>query len=69
MTISDYQITAVIRTYMKHMKMKLKPGQKTPTKEPGEDRVVISEEAMKKILFERIGDRMAEMVKKNESEK
>ncbi|MCX7856652.1 MAG: hypothetical protein N2513_01520 [Deltaproteobacteria bacterium] len=69
MTISDYQISAVIRTYMKHMKMKLKPKEKVPTHEASEDRVIISEEAMKKVLFERIGDKMVEMVRKHEPEK
>ncbi len=69
MTISDYQITAVIRLYMNHMKMKAKPKEKTNLDSPREDRVIISEEAMKKALFERIGDKMAEMAKKYEPEK
>lgn len=69
MAISDYQISAVIRTYVTQMKLKLKPKEKIVKGDPKEDRVVISEEAMKKVLFERIGNRMAEMAKNYEPEK
>lgn len=67
MTISDYQISNVIKTYMRNLKVKAntvdrgKPGQ-VPTKE---DSVSISEEAMKKMLYERIEEKMAERSKQN----
>jgi len=66
MTISDYQVSSVIRTYMKHMKMKLKPRENPSSRKIGEDQVVISEEAMKEILLERVKERMNEVVNTNE---
>jgi biotin synthase-related radical SAM superfamily protein len=51
---------------MKHMKMKLKPRENPSSRKMGEDQVVISEEAMKKILLERVKERMNEVVNTNE---
>jgi hypothetical protein len=68
MSISDYQISSVIKTYMKNMKVKAKYAEKengnNNTKR--EDNVMISEAGMKKMLFERIGEQMTEKLKKYE---
>ncbi|MCS7281174.1 MAG: hypothetical protein NZ583_06075 [Desulfobacterota bacterium] len=69
MTITDLRITAIIRTYVKHMKIRPKSQEKVTTPEVSEDRVVISEEAMKKVLFERIGAKVANKARRHESEK
>ena len=68
MTISDYQISSVIKTYMKNMKVKAKCIEKetVDTGETKEDSVKISEEGMKRMLFNRIGEQMTERLKRNE---
>jgi hypothetical protein len=64
MTISDYQISSVIKTYMKNMKAKIKNRENSPTHEARNDLVAISQEGMKKVLYDRIGEQMAERSKK-----
>jgi hypothetical protein len=68
MTISDYQISSVIKTYMKNMKVKVKGVEKEPANGniTHEDNVMISEAGMKKMLFDRIGEQMTERLKKYE---
>lgn len=70
MTISDYQISNVIRSYTMNMKAKSKIGEKEPSNGTGitEDKVMISEEA-KRILFERIGEHMSERLKGQDEER
>lgn len=66
MTISDYQISSVIRTYMKNMKVRMaKPGNETD-KESRDDEVSISCEGMKKMLFDRIGEHVTEKLKRHD---
>jgi hypothetical protein len=67
MTISDYQINNVIRTYVRNMKSRMDTAEKDH-EEPGEDKVLISEEGMKKMLFERIGEKMTERLRKHDQE-
>ena len=67
MTISDYQISSVIRTYMKSMKSKTVYADKVS--EPAvEDKVFISDEGVKKMFFDRIGEKMTERLKKHDQE-
>jgi hypothetical protein len=68
MTISDYQISSVIKTYMKNMKTRVKSLEKEPTNGNGtsEDSVRISEEGIKKMLFNRIGEQMTERLKRHD---
>jgi hypothetical protein len=66
MAISDYQTGSVIKTYMKNMKVKVKDREDGLTQEPKDDLVVISQEGMKKILYERIGEQMTEKLKKHD---
>jgi hypothetical protein len=64
MTISDYQVGSVIKTYMKSMKEKVKEKEDTPTQKPKGDVVAISQEGMRKVLYDRISEQMVERSKK-----
>ena len=64
MTISDYQVGCVIKTYMKSMKAKVKEKEDAPTQKPKNDVVTISQEGMKKVLYDRISEQMVERSKK-----
>ncbi|MCX5813456.1 MAG: hypothetical protein NT178_13080 [Proteobacteria bacterium] len=68
MTISNYQISSVIKTYMRNMKVKAKCVEEEPTNGSPihEDNVMISEEGMKKMLYDRIGEQMTERLKRYE---
>jgi predicted DNA-binding protein (UPF0278 family) len=66
MTISDYQISSVIRNYVKNMRGKLDAGSAAGDEHDTEDRTAISEEGMKRMVFERIGEKMTERLKKHE---
>jgi hypothetical protein len=68
MSISDYQVSSVIKTYMKNMKVKAKSVEKEATtgSPAHEDNVMISEEGIKKMLFDRIGEQMTEKLKRYE---
>jgi hypothetical protein len=54
MAISDYQ------------QVKVKDREDGLTQEPKDDLVAISQEGMKKILYERIGEQMTEKLKKHD---
>ena len=66
MAISDYQTGSVIKNYMKNMKVKVKDREDGLAQEPKDDLVAISQEGMKKILYERIGEQMTEKLKKHD---
>jgi hypothetical protein len=66
MTISDYQISSVIRNYVKNMRGKLDAGCIEGDDREPEDRTMTSEEGMKRMVFERIGEKMTERLKKHE---
>lgn len=68
MTISDYQINSVVKTYMRNMKSRVGLTGRTLGHDGAEDRVLISEEGMKRMVFERIGDSMTERLKKHDQE-
>jgi hypothetical protein len=69
MTISDYQINCVIKTYMRNMKSRMSPAEKTSSESTAaEDRVMISDEGMRRIVFERIEEKMTERLKRHEHE-
>ena len=68
MTISDYQINSVVKTYMRNMKSRASLTEKTARGDGAEDRVLISEEAMKRMVFERIGDSMTEKLRRHGQE-
>ncbi len=68
MTISPYQISSVIKTYTNNMKVKAVTTEKDATKKifNYEDNVTISEEAMKKMLYDRIEEQMTGRLKRYE---
>ena len=68
MTISDYQINSVVRTYMRNMKSRVDLSGKTPGEDGAEDQVLISEGAMKRMLFDRVGEKMTERLRKHDQE-
>ncbi len=68
MTISDYQINSVVRTYMKNMSGKVGLAGKTPGEDGAEDQVLISEGAVKRMLLERIGEKMTERLRRHDQE-
>jgi hypothetical protein len=68
MTISDYQISSVIRTYVKNMKTRMDGTEKIRSDPSFADNVAISPEGMKRILFERIGEKMTEKLRRHEPE-
>jgi hypothetical protein len=68
MTVSDYQINSVIKTYMRNMKSKMGCGENACDGPPEEDNVIISEEGMKRVLFERIGEKMTERLRRHDQE-
>ncbi|MDD3845740.1 MAG: hypothetical protein PHC90_05195 [Syntrophorhabdaceae bacterium] len=65
MTISDYQISSVIKTYMKNMKVRMNRAGKEQDMEHREDEVNISREGMKKMLYDRIGEQVTEKLKRH----
>ncbi len=68
MTVSDYQINSVIKTYMKNMKSRMGHRDDAGEGPPEEDNVIISEEGMKRVLFERIGEKMTERLRRHDQE-
>lgn len=68
MTISDFQINSVIKTYMRNMKNRMSHADRNCLAGVTEDRVMISEDGMKRILFERIGEKMTERLRRHDQE-
>jgi len=67
MTVSDHQINNVIKTYMRNMKSRLRRlGRGRGGSE--KDDVIISEEGMKRVFFERIGEKMTERLRRHDQE-
>ena len=66
MTISDYQISSVIRTYMKNMKVRMNRTGSESDVENREDEVNISREGMKKMMYDRIGEHVTEKLKRHD---
>jgi hypothetical protein len=64
MTISDYQVGSVIKTYLKNMRIKLKEKENGLIQKPRDDEVLISQEGMKKVLYNRISKQLVERSKK-----
>jgi hypothetical protein len=68
MTVSDYQINSVIKTYMRNMKSRMGRGEEAGEGPAEEDNVIISEDGMKRVLFERIGEKMTERLRRHDQE-
>ena len=69
MTVSDFQINSVIKTYMKNIKIRMSHRANAEDGSSQEDNVIISEEGMKRVLFERIGEKMTERLRRHDHEK
>jgi hypothetical protein len=69
MNVSDFQINSVIKTYMRNMKSRVgQTGERFSPEHTEEDKVAISDEGMKRILFERIGESMTERLRKHDQQ-
>ena len=69
MTISDHQINNVIKTYMKNMRSRMvgRLGRSRDDSSENEN-VTLSEDGMKRVFFERIGEKMTERLKRHDQE-
>jgi hypothetical protein len=63
-TISNYQVNSVIKTYVKNMKTRVRTHDPEVQPEARDDSVQISEEGMKRMLFERIGEQVNEKLRR-----
>jgi hypothetical protein len=63
MTISSFQIHRVLKAYMKNMKLRAETAREDSTDTFPEDRVTLSEEAVRRRFVIRIGDRVAERLR------
>jgi hypothetical protein len=68
MTISDYQISSVIKTYMRNMRSRVGRTDEALGDDEVEDKVLISERGMKRMLFDRIGEKMTARLRKHGQE-
>ena len=66
MTITDHQINNVIKTYMKSMKVRAGHTEQNIDDLVRKDEVNISRDAVKKMIYNRIGERVTEKLKKYE---
>ncbi len=66
MTVSDFQISSVIKTYMKNMKIRMGRLALADDGSGQEDNVTISDEG-KRVLFDRISEKMTERLRKQKT--
>jgi hypothetical protein len=60
MSLSDYQVDTVIKAYLRNMTIRASSVNDAPDVDTPEDRVVLSEKAMKKMFFKRIRKNMTQ---------
>jgi hypothetical protein len=68
MTVSSFQIRTVIRAYMKNMRVRAESVMDDSSEAFPEDRVLISEEALRRRFFGRIGEKVAERLREREQD-
>jgi|WetSurMetagenome_2_1015567.scaffolds.fasta_scaffold614671_1 hypothetical protein len=68
MTVSDFQIRTVIRAYLKSMRLKAESAMDESIEDLPEDMVMLSEEALRRRFFGRIGESVAEKARGREQE-
>jgi ribosomal protein S20 len=66
MTVSDFQVKSVIRTYLKNVKSDAKETGRESVKKLERDAVIISEDGMKKVLLEKNSEEMSERLRKHD---
>ena len=67
MSVSDYQILNVIKTYIKNMRNKVDAADAEGRNPDTGDNAASPDEKMKKMVFDRIGDIVTEKIKKHET--
>ncbi|OPY79036.1 MAG: hypothetical protein A4E65_02057 [Syntrophorhabdus sp. PtaU1.Bin153] len=66
MTVSDFQVKSVIRTYLKNVKSDAKETGQESVRKLEKDAVVISEDGMKRVLLEKNSEEMSERLRKHD---
>ena len=66
MTISNFQVDSVIKTYMKNMKIRARQSEENPKENDCDYELDISNEGMKKMMYERVKHQMTEKLKTND---
>lgn len=66
MTVSDFQIRTVIRAYVRNMRLRAENAMDEPAEDLPEDLVTISEGALRRRFFGRIGERVAKRARGHE---
>jgi hypothetical protein len=67
MSLYDYQVGSVIKAYLRNMTTRATGLGRTEDQEMPEDLVIISREAFRTMLFERIGKQMTGRLRKREA--
>jgi len=67
MSVSDYQILNVIKTYIKNMRNKVDSTDVEGKNPEAGDDAASPDEKMKKMVFDRIGEIVTEKIKKHET--
>lgn len=67
MTISDFQVTSIIRSYTRNLKVKARTSEKKYAGKNNvhDDKTIISDKAFKKLLFDRISENVMEKIKRH----
>ena len=68
MNLSDYQILNVIKTYIRAVRGRVDSADAAGSDSAPDDDALPSDEGMKKIVFDRIGEIVTEKLRKHESE-
>jgi hypothetical protein len=66
MTVFDYQINSVIRTYVKNMKDRMSRFDDGDLSLPDSEHFHVSDEGMKRVLFQRIEEKMTERLRRHD---
>ncbi len=69
MTISDYQINSVIRTYTKTMNIRVRQVERNADVKPREDEVLISEDGMRRMRLDRFAEPETELLRQDGEDK
>lgn len=67
MMVSEYQISSVIKTYMRNMRGRTIESIPAPEADL-EDKVMLSDEGVKRMLFDRIGEKITERLRRHDQE-
>jgi hypothetical protein len=68
MTVSNFQIRTVIRAYVRNMRARAESAIDESVEDLPEDTVMLSEQALRRRFFGRIGERVAEKARGRDQE-